>query len=557
MQVSIQSAVEAAVRREWKPHAKQEELISLPFEVFECLYGGAAGGGKSEIIVLLPLIYGFHNHPKFKGIILRRTTPELEAEIVGRSKEYYEATGATFNETKLRWRWRNGAEMRFGHCEQEKDIKKYDGVQYNYAAFDEATSFTKYQYLYLVLTRVRSSTADLPAIVRNASNPGNIGHAFFRERFVDPFPQGGRIINNEREKNKLFFIQCLGTENPHLLEANPHYFERMRGLNEAEYRAKALGDWYTFSGQVFTEFRIEPLANEPSNARHVIEPFEIPFWWPRFIAIDWGWQAWTFIIWAALSPDGRLFIYRTYAEKKKPIKQWTSDLCDITGSEWANVVDVAICHSANQNRGEPHTILDQVQEAINTRIGTAHNIPTVRLGKRDRLGGKTLLHEYLRWEPLRDIPVNEGEFDPVLAEKIYRLYGEKKYDEYRNFFAPKAAETNIPKLQIFERSPEGRGNSELIDCIPMCRYNEKGEKDKTPEDVAEFDGDDPYDCTRILLERVNLYKDSVLTEHKQRTELDAILSQFAQTQDYNVLHRRMEKYESVNRGIRPVRRFHR
>ena len=554
--ISVQSPIESELQqREWRPHKKQEELISLPFDIFEALYGGAAGGGKSEIICLLPLIYGWHEHPKFKGIILRRTTPELEAEIVGRSKEWYSHTGAIFNETKLRWRWPNGAEMRFGHAEQEKDIKKYDGVQYNYAAFDEATSFTPYQYLYLVLTRVRSATPDLPAIVRNASNPGNIGHTFFRSRFVDPFPMGGRIIVNNREKNKLFFIQCLGTENPHLLEANPLYFERMRGLPDAEYRAKALGDWYTFSGQVFSEFRIEPLAGEPENARHVIDSFEIPFWWPRFVAIDWGWQAWTYIIWAALSPDGRLYIYRTYAEKKKLIREWAQDLCDLTGSEFENVVDMAICHSAVQNRGEPLTIIEQVQAAINERLGTAS--PTIRLGKRDRLGGKALVHEYLRWAPLRTPVVDAGDFDPELAQRIYRNYGSAKYYEYLEFFKPKEPERNIPKLQILNRSPEGRGNQELIDTIPQCRYVEKGEKDKSPEDVAEFDGDDPYDCLRILLENVNRYLSGTQDEDKRRQELNQILDNFQQTQNWNVLHRRMEKFEQRSFGVKPVRRFHR
>src|SRR5215510_151522 len=226
---------ESVVEQVWKPFPKQEQFIQLPFDVAEGLYGGAAGGGKSELLVMLPLIYGFHRHRLFKGIILRRTNPELEAEIIGRAHNWYPNTGAIWNEGKKTYTWKdawgnNAAQMRFGHAELEKDIRKYDGVQYNYIGFDEATSFTEFQYLYLVLTRRRSATTDLPAIARSATNPGNIGHTFFRTRFVDPFRFGGKIIRDSKTGIRRFYLQSLASDNPELMKANPRYLEDMRGL---------------------------------------------------------------------------------------------------------------------------------------------------------------------------------------------------------------------------------------------------------------------------------------------------------------------------------------
>ena len=45
--------------REIKPHLRQEHFLQIPDTVYEALYGGAAYGGKSFLLTLLPLIKGF------------------------------------------------------------------------------------------------------------------------------------------------------------------------------------------------------------------------------------------------------------------------------------------------------------------------------------------------------------------------------------------------------------------------------------------------------------------------------------------------------------------
>lgn len=139
----------------WQPHSRQEQFLQLPDEVFEALFGGQAGGGKSEVLLNLPLARQFHQHPRFKALILRRTSPELEREIVSRSEVdgLYKACGGEYNGQHKRWKFPSGAVVQFGHCEHEKDVKIYDTAQYNYIAFDEVTSFTPYQYEYLTYSR--------------------------------------------------------------------------------------------------------------------------------------------------------------------------------------------------------------------------------------------------------------------------------------------------------------------------------------------------------------------------------------------------------------------
>src|SRR5690242_16322545 len=96
---------------EFKPHKKQESFLSIPDSIFEAMYGGAAGGGKSDILVMLPLLRRFHESPYFKGIIFRRTYPELESEIIARSRKWYPHFGGVYHEEKRRWTFPSGAIM--------------------------------------------------------------------------------------------------------------------------------------------------------------------------------------------------------------------------------------------------------------------------------------------------------------------------------------------------------------------------------------------------------------------------------------------------------------
>src|SRR3990172_7328785 len=420
--ISVTSPFETALEsKDWICTKKQGQLIQVPFEVEEAGYGGSLGSGKSDILMLLPLIYQLHEQPKYKGLFLRRTFPELEGEIIPRSREFYPSTGAIYNIAKHRWEFQEGGMDIFGHMKDEKDVKKYDTLQATCTRWDEATSFTGFMYEYITLRRGRVPPGyPYPHITRWGSNPGNVGHTYFRKRFIDPCREGGKIIKDKKTSALRIFIPATAQDNPHLLIANPNYYKKLEGItSEAERRAMILGDWYTFEGQVFDEFRLEPLPDEPINARHVIEPFDIPSWWPKIIGIDWGFAAWCFVIWLAISPDGRIYIYRTYAVKNTKIRQWTRDLCLLSGSEVEQVRDIRICWSAIQDQGHDQTIFQQVAEALEE----ANFKCSLTLGEKNRVGGKQLVHEYLRWRPLPSIKNFVGEFDQDLARRIERMHG--------------------------------------------------------------------------------------------------------------------------------------
>jgi len=521
-------------QRIWKPHPIQEKFIQIPDDVFEAMYGGAAGGGKSEILMMLPIVREWYQNPRFHGIIFRRTFPQLEESLIPRSHEIYPHFGAKYNDTKHYWTFPSKAIIRFSYLLKKEDARDHDTAEYNYVGFDELTAFDEFQYLYMS-SRVRSSDPSLPKIIRSATNPGNVGHLWVRKRFVEPFREGGRILLDKITRQKRTFIRAFLTDNPTLMENDPDYINRLQMLPEAERRAKLDGDWWIFAGQVFEEWRGYKILSEPENAIHVIKPFEIPEWWPRILTVDWGYRHMTWAGWLAVTPEQRAVLYREYTSKKKNISVWGADIARLSQGE--DIDSIVLDPSAWAHRGDERTIAEQFEEATDFAPKQADN---------DRVGGKVLLHEFLRWNPKPPKQIPPEGFNKDLADHILRMGGEDSYHEYIDLFRPEKPETNLPRLLIFNTCKH------VIDTIPLCIYDEV-----RTEDVAKFDGDDPYDGIRYGIKEVDYFIDGLGEEAERLKQLSAIMK-VRDSGDMTSFYRRMEKFEADDEVFEgPIKAFRR
>ncbi|MEM3038636.1 MAG: terminase family protein [Thermoplasmata archaeon] len=533
---------------EWRPSKKQEEFLALPTTIREAAYLGGNGSGKSEVLLVYALAHRWHENPRFKQVFMRRTYPELRNEIIPRSHEFYRPFGAKFNKDEMMWifprpdqygsgRTPDGGRIYFGHCETEEDVHKYDTMEINLLTMDELTSFTEFQYLYLAFERVRRSILDdsLPAIVRCAGTPGGIGHAWVKKRFVDPWKDGGKIIIGRGENKRMMIFATLA-DNPYI---DPTYRNALEALPEAERKAKLFGDFDAYQGQVFEEFRDRHYPGEPEHAIHVIDPFEVPSWWPRIVVGDWGYRAMTWIGFGAISPDGRLYVYHELYWYKTKIQEWGAILREYVERENPRIIK--FCKSVGQERGQEHTIQSQIEQAIGRPIELVTNSPG------SRVAGKQLLHEYLRWKPRPVYSRPIEEYNEETALWILRNKGLKEYNAYLAQFTPERQTEVLPKLQIFNHCKM------VIAAIKACVYA-KSRDGKAVEDVAEFDGDDPYDGIRYMVDEADRYLNEAKEEFERVQKRAELLQHFESARDWTMLHRRMEALETST-GLRPVRRY--
>lgn len=157
-------------------------LLSLDREL---CYGGQAGGGKSDALLMAAL--QFVEVPGYNAIIFRKTFQDLALPdaIMSRSLMWLKGTDAKWNGDNHRWVFPSGATLTFAYLDTENDKYNYQSAQFQFVAFDELTQFTESVYTYLFSRLRRPEGSVLPLRMRSATNPGGVGHAWVRARFVD------------------------------------------------------------------------------------------------------------------------------------------------------------------------------------------------------------------------------------------------------------------------------------------------------------------------------------------------------------------------------------
>jgi len=420
----------------WTPNpGPQIEFLACPAR--EVLFGGAAGGGKSDGLLMAALSQ-VKNHAH-RALIMRRTFPQLR-DLIERSHQLFCPLGAEYNRQDRQWRFPTGAVVEFGFLDTDEDKYNYQGRAFSFLGFDELTQWpadsidaagepVNGAYLYL-LSRLRTQEGTgLRLEVRATTNPGGVGHNWVKCRWGIPDDGSASERRDPATGYRRVFIPARLKDNPFL--ANTDYERGLDALAEADRKTLKEGRWDVYAGSVFSEW--DPRV-------HVCDPFPIPESWSKWRGADDGYAAPACVLWFTHDETyDRIYIVRElYRSKMTPEVMAREVLALDGGEEWDGVIDAASFADVGLGGGRANLM---------NKLGCKWR-PSEK-GAGSRLAGKSAIH----------------------ARLALRADG-------------------IPGLIVF------RNCQNLIRTLPALPYDHKN-----PEDVADHTEDHAYEALRIGLTR--------------------------------------------------------
>ena len=447
----------------WSPHPGPQWEFCTRGE-FEVFFGGAKGPGKTDCLIAEATRDIWH--PKYHGLIIRKTFPRLQ-EIIDRCWLLYPSLGGTFVAKTNRWVFENGARITLGHCQHEADKYNYHGKEFHFLGFDELTEFEESVYLFII-ANVRMSVPGLSLRVRSTSNPGGKGHNWVKTRLVDPcnptrkrnYVSGDKtiremLIPETRIHPDTGMSQCFVPatvyDNPSIMINDPLYVKRLEMLPPIERMRFLDGVWDIFEGQVFTEL---------TQFKHGSEDFQIPPEWKKYMIFDWGYARPWCALYFAVDYDGTIYLYREKygmvgIDPNKGVRQNNDEICrEILKLEETEKITMRIADPACWG---PTKI-----KGSNTVLGPSFVDDATQFGlyflkaDNDRLRGKQQMHQRF-----------------ALLENIHHETGEL-ISEVPQFVAFNSCKRWWEEVQALYEDP------------------------KNPEDVDTDQPDEGYDCTRYM-----------------------------------------------------------
>jgi phage terminase large subunit len=260
----------------------------------EVLLSGAAGTGKSVGALMYVHLQCLDN-PHTRALIVRKTHASLTSStlVSFREKVAKEAIAAGLlhffggsAQEPASYRYANGSVIVVGGLDRPTKLLS---TEFDLVLVDEAIEVTA-EDLDTIVSRLRNGVLPLQRLIM-CTNPGPPSHHLKLRADAGRC----RILYSRHEDNPRLY------QGGEWTDYGKAYLARLDSLTGPRYQRLRWGKWVSAEGVIYDEWQ---------DAVHVVDRFDIPDAWQRYMSIDFGFTNPMVIQWWAQDGDGRLYLYR-------------------------------------------------------------------------------------------------------------------------------------------------------------------------------------------------------------------------------------------------------
>lgn len=351
---------------------KQREAFRISKIKPVTFYGGSKGGGKSHLVRARELVRRL-KFPYTKGLIVRKTYPELLSNHIRKFFQEYPQTRDWYNKSEKTIYWPNGSTTEFSYLRSTDDVYTYQGREYEDISVDEVTQH-EWEVIRVLRSSNRTVNQSISPSMLLTGNPGGIGHSEVKRIFID------RQFRDRENPDDFAFVQAFVRDNLAIMKADPDYVKRLEDLPDHLRKAYLEGDWSIFAGQAFTELQ---------RSMHLIKPFELPPYTRYFASYDPGYvHPFAFIIFAVV-PEGTVYVTQLYTDKGKTTREIAAGIKEHARGRKLQIFSGHDLWYPGRGGGP-----SQSEEFIECGIGPQQGFNWIK-AMTDRRSGVTQIHKYI------------------------------------------------------------------------------------------------------------------------------------------------------------------
>jgi phage terminase large subunit len=274
-------------------------------------FGGARGGGKSHCILGQVAVDDCQRMPGLKVLLLRKVGKAVRESFEDLRGRALAGLPHTYRRQDGVLEFPNGSRIILGHFQNERDVDSYLGLEYDVIAVEEATTLTSAKYKTIKTTN-RTAKAQWRPRMYSSTNPGGVGHAWYKREFVDD----GRTTKDEGRTTR--FVPSTVDDNAFV---NPDYRKTLDALTGWQKRAWRYGDWDIAAGQYFTTWREDVHVREATP-----EATQLRSVWG---ALDYGFTHYTTCYLFGEDGDGNVWILDEHAERRWIVERHANAILEL------------------------------------------------------------------------------------------------------------------------------------------------------------------------------------------------------------------------------------